>query len=345
MSGEALRAFVESEVSAGSMPGACWHVEASGRTLARGAAGAATFETPFDLASLTKPLATALLAALAEHRGAIDLGAPVGTWLPELAGSPWAAATLLDLGAHRAGLPAWRPLYLAGSSREAYLAAIAREPLAVPPGTTLYSDLGYILLGIAVERALGRPLDVLFDIRIAATLGLARAGYAGTSDRFADAAPTECGNLFEQGLAGEPGAGHPFRTEVIRGVVHDANAWGLDGVAGHAGLFATADGVAAIASHVLDSPARRRMLEPVAGAGSRSFGFTFAPLTDSVRGVLEDDAVGHFGFTGTSVWIEPRASRIYVLLTNRVHPAVPRADFSRVRQTFHRVAQRCSNST
>lgn len=345
MSGEALRAFVESEVSAGSMPGASWHVEADGRALARGAAGAATFETPFDLASLTKPLATALLAAAAEHRGALDLGAPARSWLPELAGSAWENATLLELGAHRAGLPAWRPLYLAGSTRDAYLAAIAREPLAVAPGTTLYSDLGYILLGVAVERALGRPLDVLFDVRVAAALGLARAGYAGTTDRFADAAPTERGNAFEQGLAGEPGAAHPFRTEVIRGVVHDGNAWGLDGVAGHAGLFANADGVAAIARHILESPVRRRMLEPVAGPGSRSFGFTFAPLTESVRGVLDDDAVGHFGFTGTSVWIEPRTSRIYVLLTNRVHPTVPRAEFSRVRQTFHRVAQRCSSST
>ncbi|HEX6851590.1 MAG TPA: serine hydrolase domain-containing protein [Candidatus Polarisedimenticolaceae bacterium] len=345
MSSDPLRAFVEAEVSAGSMPGACWHVESSGKTLARGAAGSVTFETPFDLASLTKPLATALLAALAEHRGAIDLSAPAGAWLPELSGSAWERATLLDLGAHRAGLPPWRPLYLSGSTREAYLAAIAAEPAAAPPGTTLYSDLGYILLGIAIERALGRPLDVLFDVRIAATLGLARAGYAGTSDRFEDAAPTERGNAFERELAGEAGHDHPFRTEVIRGAVHDGNAWGLGGVAGHAGLFATADAVAAIARHVLDSPARRRMLAPVAGEGTRSFGFTFAPLTESVRGVLDDDAVGHFGFTGTSVWIEPRVPRIYVLLTNRVHPTVPRAEFSRVRQTFHRVAQRCSNST
>lgn len=339
MSGDPIRAFLEAEIGAGSMPAAAWWVGAPH------AAGEATPSTPFDLASLTKPLATALLAALAEREGSLDLAAPASSWLPELAGSPWAAASLLDLGAHRAGLPAWRPLYLSGSTREAYLDAIAREPLAAPPGTTLYSDLGYVLLGVAVERALRRPLDVLFDVRIAARLGLSRAGYAGTTDRFADAAPTECGNAFERDLAGAAGAGHPFRTEVIRGVVHDANAWGLDGVAGHAGLFATADGVAAIARHVLDSPARRRMLEPIAGAGTRSFGFTFAPLTDSVKGILDDDAVGHFGFTGTSVWIEPRASRIYVLLTNRVHPAVPRADFTRVRQTFHRVAKPCSNST
>ena len=339
MSGDPVRAFLEAEIAAGSMPAAAWWLDAAW------AAGAASPGTPFDLASLTKPLATGLLAALAEREGRLDLAAPAGTFLPELAGSPWASASLLDLGAHRAGLPAWRPLYLSGSTREAYLGAIAREPLAHPPGTTQYSDLGFVLLGVAVERALGAPLDVLFDERIARPLGLSRAGYAGTGDRFADAAPTEEGNAYERGLCGDAGRDYPFRTAPIRGTVHDGNAWALGGVAGHAGVFATAADVAAIAAFLLDSPARARMLEPAAGPGSRSFGFTFPPLTDSVKGVLDEDAVGHFGFTGTSIWIEPRPRRIYVLLTNRVHPTVPRADFGRVRETFHRVAKRCSNST
>jgi CubicO group peptidase (beta-lactamase class C family) len=339
VSGDPIRAFLEAEIAAGSMPAAAWWVDSAQ------AAGEATPATPFDLASLTKPLATALLAALAEDEGRLDLGAPAGTWLPELAGSPWARASLLDLGAHRAGLPPWRPLYLSGSTREAYLDAIAREPLAQAPGTTQYSDLGFVLLGFVVERALGSPLDRLFDERIAGPLALPRAGYAGTTTRFADAAPTERGNAYERALCGDAGRDHPFRTETIRGAVHDGNAWGLGGIAGHAGVFATAAEVAAIARFVLDSPARRRMLAPVAGPGSRSFGFTFPSLTESVGGVLDEDAVGHFGFTGTSLWIEPRSGRSYVLLTNRVHPEVPRADFTRVRQTFHRVAKTCNSST
>ena len=339
MNGDAVGPFLEAEIAAGAMPAAAWWLGAPG------AAGAATPQTPFDLASLTKPLATALLAALAEHDGRLDLRAPAGTWLPELEGSPWSRTSLLDLGAHRAGLPAWRPLYLSGTTQEAYLGAIAREPVAQAPGTTQYSDLGFVLLGVALERALGAPLDRLFDERIARPLGLPRAGYAGTGGRFEDAAPTEIGNAYERALCGDAGGGYPFRTAPIRGTVHDGNAWGLRGVAGHAGIFATATEVATIARFVLDSPARGRLLDPVAGAGTRSFGFTFPPLTDSVRGVLDDDAVGHFGFTGTSLWIEPGPGRIYVLLTNRVHPEVPRAEFTRVRQTFHRVAKSCSNST
>lgn len=339
MSGDPVRAFLEAEIAAGSMPAAAfWTGSAQ-------AAGAASTATPFDLASLTKPLASALLAALAEEEGRLDLVAPAAALLPELAGSPWEGASLLDLGAHRAGLPPWRPLYLSGKTRGEYLAAIAREPLAFTPGTTQYSDLGFVLVGIAVERALGAPLDRLFEERIARPAGLPRAGYAGTTDQFADAAPTERGNAYERALCGEAGSAFPFRTTTIQGVVHDVNAWTLGGVAGHAGLFATASEVATLARFLLDSPARSRLLSPVAGAGSRSFGFTFPALTDSVKGVLDEDAVGHFGFTGTSLWIEPRQDRVYVLLTNRVHPEVPRAEFTPVRETFHRIAKRCSNST
>lgn len=326
-----VRAFLEERIEAGDLPGAAWATPASS-----GAAGLAcvepeevpaTDDTVYDLASLTKPVTAYLVAT-----SGLDLDATAATWLPELRGSRYASATLLDLGTHRAGLPAWRPLYLRGSDRDGYLAAIAAEPRACPEGETLYSDLGYLLLGFALERAMGMPLDRAFDERVARPFGLRSTGYPGTSDRFAEAAATERGNAHERALAGKEGEGYPFRTETIRGVVHDGNAWGLGGVAGHAGLFGTAAEVREIGRAILDGPGA--LLRP-ADSGARTFGLVPAGLTDSVRGVLDHDAVGHFGFTGTSLWLEPGRRRVFVLLANRVHPVHPTRSFVAVRRGFH----------
>jgi CubicO group peptidase (beta-lactamase class C family) len=147
-------------------------------------------------------------------------------------------------------------------------------------------------------------------------------------------------------LAGQSAPGNRFREEIPRGQVHDGNAWGLGGVAGNAGLFGTAADVAAIALAILDprrlgleAGALDPMLRPVAeGAGIRTVGFIRARDAESVRGVLPDDAVGHLGFTGTSLWIDVARPRVYVLLTNRVHPRVPREPFTDTRRGFHRVA-------
>ncbi len=342
------------------MPGAAWRVLAGGTTLSRGAAGIACSlpsrvladeETPYDLASLTKPLATALVAVLLERSGTIDPDAPVRGLLPEWSSSPYGDATITDLAAHRSGLPAWRPLYLDASSAEGYLARIAVEPPAAPPGTTLYSDLGYLSLGVALERAAGEPLDRLFDRCVARPLGLRRTGFAGGTERFRDAAATEQGNAYERGMAGAAGEGYAWREEIIRGEPHDGNARALGGVAGNAGLFGTASEVGAIGAEILeprrlplDRRARERLLRRVAGAGTRTFGFVPASESFAARGVLPDDAPGHTGFTGTSLWLDPERGGVYVLLTNRVHPRIPADDFQPVRREFHRVAVRIATS-
>jgi CubicO group peptidase (beta-lactamase class C family) len=345
--------FVRGEIDGGAAPGASWWVGGPVGPASHGAYGRAaiepavldlTEETPFDLASLTKPLATALLAVLLERERRLSLVATLGSILPEIRESPWGGATLRDAAAHRTGLPAWKPLYLEGSTREDYLRAIAALPATDTPGATLYSDLGYLLLGFALERVMGASLDRLFDERIAHPLRLARTGFPGRGDSFADAAATERGNAYERHLAGDrPPDG--FRRDVIRGHVHDGNSWGLGGVAGHAGLFGTAGDVARIAIAILE-PARLgrprgatdAMLHPVGGEGTRTIGFVLARDTESVRGILPDDAVGHYGFTGTSVWIDPHGERVFVLLTNRVHPEVPARDFVSTRRGFHAVA-------
>jgi CubicO group peptidase (beta-lactamase class C family) len=276
----------------------------------------------------------------------LRLETPLDAIFPELRATPFGGATLRDVTAHRAGFPGWAPLYTAGTTPEAYVAAIAACERRGGSGGTVYSDLGYILLGFAVERAAGATLDELFVERIARPLGLTRCRFAGRTGSFGDAAATERGNAYEQGLAGPAARACRFRAEVLRGQVHDGNAWGLDGIAGHAGLFGTAADVAAIALAILDprrlglsAGALDSMLCPVAeGAGIRTVGFLRANDSDSVRDILPDAAVGHLGFTGTSLWIDGARPRVYVLLANRVHPMVPSEPFTATRRTFHAIA-------
>ncbi|MDX1387885.1 MAG: serine hydrolase domain-containing protein [Acidobacteriota bacterium] len=348
-----LRAWVESRIAAGVMPGAVWQVREEGRVLSRGAAGlAARFpeviptseSTPYDLASLTKPLATALVAVLLEQEGVLDLDRPAETWIDELHGSAYETVSCVELGAHRAGLPDWRPLYLEVSSLEGYLYRIAAENPVVPRGEERYSDLGYILLGAALERAAGQSLDSLFRERVAEPLDIT-ARFVRGSDRVTGAAATEVGNLYEQSIAGEEGTGYAWRTRPIRGEVHDGNAFALGGVAGHAGLFGTAEDVATIACEILTPgllslgpEAHRRLLAPVGDRGERTFGFVLARGSDAARDVLPETAPGHAGFTGTSLWLDPDRGRAYIYLTNRVHPEVVETDFQAERREFHRLA-------
>jgi CubicO group peptidase (beta-lactamase class C family) len=355
LASDPLGAFLAAEVRRGAMPGAAWWVGDGRGAIAAGVGGYAALhpdrvplgkETPFDLASLTKPLATALLATILDREGTLRLETPMGAIFPELLTSPWGEPTLRDAASHRAGFPAWSALYVEGTTREAYVKAIASCERRAASGETLYSDLGYILLGFAVEKAAGAPLDRLFAERIARPLGLTRCGFAGRTGSFADAAATESGNAYERVLAGPTARADRFRAEIPRGQVHDGNAWGLGGVAGHAGLFGTAQDVASIALAILepqriglDPGALDPMLRPVGeGAGVRTVGFVLAQDAESVRGILPDAAVGHWGFTGTSLWIDTARPRIYVLLTNRVHPVVPREPFTATRREFHRLA-------
>ncbi len=345
-----IHRLLEDCVGDGWMPGAVWCIRQSDRQVAAGAVGAAVdLATPFDLASLTKPLATAPLLVLAEQEGRLDLDAPAETFLPELAGSRFAAQSLVMLATHRAGLPAWSPLCAKASDLAGYIEQIAAMPAAVPPGRTLYSDLGYILLGAILERVAGASLDRLFLQRIADPMGLLRTGYAGTSDSYCDAAPTETGNRYERDMADSAGSGYRWRLDSIRGEVHDANAWGLGGIAAHAGLFGTADEVARLGLELLEGDAlsiepraRRRLLEVAWPDSGRTIGFVTAGSSRAASGILPESAPGHTGFTGTSIWLDPGRRRVFVLLTNRIHPRVANRDFQRVRRAFHRVAHRVS---
>jgi serine-type D-Ala-D-Ala carboxypeptidase len=292
----------------------------------------ARIDTPFDLASVTKPVVALALARL-ERAGVLARSEHLSAILPELGGTPSAGVPLDLFLAHRAGLDGHRPLYAPlvteGSvDRAASLieAASARRqgcegappPEGFPP---TYSDLGYLLVGEAIARRTGLALDEVIAREVAEPLGLAirsaRQWEAIEPARFARVAPTEI-------VAWRGGA--------ITGRVHDENAFALavDGAAGHAGLFGDALSVARLGAAILDALAGRGdwlgpadlapLVRPRPG-GSHLAGFDKksgdAPSAGARFG---PETFGHLGFTGTSLWIDPQAEIAGVLLTNRVHP-------------------------
>ncbi len=335
---------------------------AAGRVSRDPAASPATLDTNFDLASLTKPLATALALMVLTEAGKLAPDASLGKLLPVAWLPPdKRSLTLAQLLAHRAGLPAWEPFYreVLKAPPEARVNLLPRlaaaAPLAHPPDTaTLYSDLGFMLLQAVVEAVSGLGLDRFCREQIYRPLGLNTLGFRpipcrGTPRR---AAP-------EGGHAGPPLLYAATETGLIDGrnifgEVHDENAWAAGGVAGHAGLFGTGLEVfnllAALnrAYHgeagLPCSPATvRRFLTPVA-PGARALGFD-VPSPEAAQGsagrYFSPRSVGHLGFTGTSFWLDLELGQMVVLLTNRVH--LGRDDKAKIqafRPRFHEAASR-----
>jgi CubicO group peptidase (beta-lactamase class C family) len=264
-----------------------------------------TDKTPFDVASLTKPMATVAIAmALVDDRR-LDLGAPARTYVPDAA----TTATVRELLGHAAGcaahveffrrLRAERP-----ADPHARLVSLAsREPCDPPGVRAVYSDLGYIVLGAVLEAAGGLPLSRLFENLVARPLHL--SGRYATST-ITGAVATE---LDERGL--------------VCGRVHDENAYEGGGMHGHAGLFASLDDVARFAAAMVATKSPFFTDAPVPGASWR-LGWDTPSATPGVSAAGDkwprEGAVGHMGFTGTSIWLDLPRRRWCVLLTNRVHP-------------------------
>ncbi len=303
----------------------------------------------WDLASLTKPLATATLLLLARRDG-LDLEAPIGGLLPELGGSPWASASFLRCATHTAGFPAWEPLYAAGvPSREAYLEALARARPAAPPGRqVVYSCLGFIALGIALERAGGCDLASLFRELVAEPLGVADellfAPPAGAAVAAGARRPlAEARLLAERGLSAAPPPPPP-------GVAacDDGHARGLAGAAGNAGLFGTAAAVACLVAEYLPGGGELLAADEAALATAnltpglaqaRGLGWQLAATPGCSAGpALPPSAFGHTGFTGGSVWADPESGAVMVLLGNRLHPGGRTPDLHPLRRRFHALA-------
>jgi CubicO group peptidase (beta-lactamase class C family) len=358
---EQVETYLREAVEAHGLPGAVYHVEGPGGPSSAGAIGAAALEpervparaeTLYDLASVTKSAATALLAVLADREGVLPLEGPLAGVLPDLLGSPWEETSPEDFLLHRSGLPAWAPLYCLANTKEEVAAVIARlTPNEGPAGAVLYSDLGPILVGLALENAWDEELGALFQERIAGPLRMRDTLFRPGRDLLPRIAPTERGNEREQEMAREwPDAcgRHVWPDRLLHGEVHDGNARFLGHAAGHAGLFGTAAELAALGREVLgpDGPVlgpeeRRRLLAPYLppeGEPRCLFGQTSAG-PDSPASSLGEGAAGHTGFTGTSLFVDPQPRAVFVLLSNRVHPHDrPDVPMNTVRRDFHALA-------
>jgi CubicO group peptidase (beta-lactamase class C family) len=307
--------------------------------------------TVYDLASLTKPLATtlAILALLKERR--LKLSDQVLDIFPQT-GMAQHKFSICDLLCHSAGFVAHKPYYLElcklveGEKSNALLSLLMKENQAYKPGTlSLYSDLGFMLLGLIVEKKSGLGLAEFFSKKIAGPLGLAQKIFyspTGSENTKRPYAPTEDCLL---------------RKNILFGEVSDENAHALGGVAGHAGLFGTAEGVLEMGVHLLDQWRGREEHPNYQASDLCQFltrqdipGSTWALGFDTPSSIgssggryLAPTSVGHLGFTGTSFWIDPTRNLVMVLLSNRVHPSRENNQIKQFRPLFHETVMESLN--
>ena len=323
------RAFPAASVNVGRRSGPLWQ-EAFGRLSYDAADAACDVDTIFDLASLTKVISTASIAMHQVANGTIHLDAPVTESLHQCTGEAMRSILVRHLLDHSSGLPAHLRLWEQAGGREAFRQAICGTALERVPGTaSVYSDPGFILLGLLLEESGAATLDHLLDEVIGNwPEPLLYCPPAALLDRIA---PTEW---------------DPWRGRMLRGEVHDENASALGGVAAHAGLFGTAEAVAAFARLVLrtfieptqlGTPDMMRLFASRTGApgSSRALAWDTALPTSSCGTRMSARAIGHTGFTGTSLWIDPERDMYAVLLTNRVHPTRQNERLLPLRARFH----------
>lgn len=296
-------------------------------------------DTIFDLASLTKPVATSLITLKAYSEGKFDILEPVDDKNP--------AFNSLDLLRHEAGFPSWYPLYKFKDKDEAEDFLIRKIERIKPRETSLYSCLGYILLGFVLEKKLGDTLDKLFVKLVREPLSIKEddATFNPDISKIDRIAGTELKGEFEREMAEKEGAvPPPIPHHGLWGVVHDGNARFLKGVAGNAGLFATLKGTYQLAKCFLKSSSflDKKVLELCYKRGEakngeeRSAAFKLSSSSGwSLGKALKAGSLAHEGFTGTFVSINEE-EEIMILLTNRIHPVHPRKPFSEERVQFVR---------
>lgn len=359
---EQLSTLLQEHIDAGEFPSAVYLVADSEQIVFADALGhsvvepyrlANKFDTIYDLASLTKPLVTGLLCARRIELGELTLDSSVSHYLPEFDRTDKQMITVRELLTHTSGLPAWRPLYLLTEDQPDRAAgAIANLDLEYKPGTrVVYSDLGFIALGILLERMTGQHLANMAQHEILEPLKVQQTFFNPEIALQTGIAACETGNAYEVDMCKQSGTEvyANSRQRLIWGEVHDGNAYFLGGAAGHAGLFSTASETYLLAQQFLrDSTKllapdtcnlfRQNMTDGLEEA--RSIGWQLAATKDSTGGIdLPPDSFGHNGFTGTSVWIDPNHQRIFILLTNRTHAhTLPFANINAVRREFHSLA-------
>lgn len=385
MRSDEISDFLQSRIDAKDFPSAVYLVAERGRVVYRDALGFAVVEpeniqadsiTIYDLASLTKPLVTGLLTAQLVERKSISFDENVAALLVSDRSIGASLFSLRDIVTHTSGLAAWIPFYALTDSPKAVSndcgvssdnaervksfveQKILSSARARDENQVVYSDLNFILLGFLLELLNGVPLDTLYFDSVVAGLGLQRTFFAGSRSLLSQIAASEKGNYHERQTCIELGylnglteeqSQNLFRDYQIWGEVHDGNAWFMGGVAGHAGLFSTAEEIMKIALQFL--PNYTSLLKPettelfrtnfTPGMNeARSLAFQLAETPASTAGSrMSPKSFGHLGFTGTSLWIDPATERIFILLTNRTHAhGLPFVNINSVRRHFHDLA-------
>lgn len=331
-------------VAEGVFPGAQLLVVKGGDVLHHEAYGAATLDTLFDVASLTKVVSTTTIAMLLAQEKRLDLDAPVSfvtknNWHKEVC--------FWHLLNHSSGLPAWRPYYeglhgdMIGTpeGKEYIIDQCLSEPFEYPTGTkSLYSDIGFIILGDAIENMTGKSLGTIFEMKVAAPLKLKNTAYRplkGENSSNLDVAPTEkC----------------VWRKRMLKGEVHDQNCYAMGGVAAHAGLFSNTNDLKVFcdeivaawngSSTLLSQETMKRFFDFekkwTTEPSTRLLGWDRPAEVDSQAGSrFSKRTVGHLGFTGCSIWIDLEKNFYVVLLANRIHPDVANEKIKAFRPVLH----------
>lgn len=338
--------ILDRAIAARAFPACSLAVTSRGELVACRALGRFTYDpssaevttaTLFDLASLTKVLATTAMAMILYERGLLDLQAPVTAVVPAFAkgqddhDARRREVTLRMLLAHSSGLPAYKKLFLHAESREEILQAALTTRLTAAPGTRAeYSDIGFIILGIALERLADESLDAFCQREIFGPLGMRHTTFNPAAILKNKIPPTADDRT--------------FRHSIIQGEVQDENAGVLGGVSGHAGLFSTAEDLAIFAHAMLHGGHPILRLETVelfsrresAPEGtSRGLGWdTPSPPSQSGK-YFSPRSFGHLGYTGTSLWIDPERQVSITLLTNRTWPDCQNQAIKQVRPAIH----------
>ena len=317
--------------------------------------------TRFDLASLTKPLVTAPLCMAAIERGLLNLDDLVSRFFPGSVPRDKEGITVRNLLSHSSGLPAYEPFYLEliklplEARPDALASMILQTALENPPGTTAnYSDLGFMLLGLILERQMGARLDRLAQDFLFARLGIDELHFCPIGPRHPGSVQSGASVLSPQSSVLTYAAAQfcPWRKRLLSGEVDDENAWTLNGVCGHAGLFGTARGVFKLLSFLwniydgsLTDPLWPRSLvrlfwtrtEVAAGLSDWCLGYD----TPSRKGYssagryFSRNTIGHLGFTGVSFWLDLEKRVLVILLTNRVHPTRQNDEIRQLRPVLH----------
>jgi CubicO group peptidase (beta-lactamase class C family) len=336
----AARQILQQAIADRAFPAAVIEVGNSRQPLWRESFGHLTFnpespptrdDTVFDLASLTKVLATTTLVMRQVERGILSLDDPVAHHVPDWRDDGSVVVTIRDLLSHSAGLAAHVPFYRNHQGRDSFEAAIVQTPRAYEPRTeSIYSDLGFMLLGFILDRI--APLATQFDALRVQMGNIQDLQFTPPVIWKARTAPTRI---------------DPWRQRLLIGEVDDDNAWALGGTAGHAGLFGVSGSVGEFARHVMqvlegrtgaftqataETFAARRVEIP---GSSRALGWDTMLPTSSCGTRMSPRAFGHVGFTGTSLWIDPERSVYVALLTNRVHPTSDNNAITLVRPALH----------